>query len=645
MQKLLIAIVTLLFIFVGDGYSNTLVIDEQGDIFAETDRYQVRFRNGNVIHVHNKLTKETYTVSGRHDATLSGMRGPRFDALEIDGEDYLEPEWEIGGAESLEVEKISPLAVKLTARWHQSTLLMWVVIDVLTGDLIIRQEGFSEQTGISTIGWGIGNLDYNQVSPIVPAHGGKIMNEQNTVDSYWTYPHLWQAPLAVVQGTLGGCFVMSEDETNQFKALGQWPERKKPNFFAIAFDTHNFFPFEDRQHITSATWRFNTYRGDWQVPAERYRQGMIQRNASRLARRPAWVKDIQLVVMYCSLNRNYIRMLDFLAQQINPKNVLIYCRSGWYGGEQEWPDVRVREDLPRFMSAAKQHGFRVMLYTGFQFFSQTHPLYPEWEPFLYQGSDGNILGWNFDHGGPAFINPAASAYRKFHVQTLKNVQERYNIDAFHLDLNYFIGNHAPIDGLTPIQGNMLLHEELIAAMPDIVLSGEFIHAVTSPYLAFYGTGDNPGYGDPHPISDFLFSQWSPAYSGTFAYLAQRNVKPEHKHDPEALEGNIQELEILNAHIKTYKQLDVVPTIRYYFESHFAVYQAISILHRTNSNAEFWEGLEQMVNTYREDLNLDGVVNILDLVIVAGAFGKEQPDLNGDDVVNILDLVIVANAFN
>ena len=42
-----------------------------------------------------------------------------------------------------------------------------------------------------------------------------------------------------------------------------------------------------------------------------------------------------------------------------------------------------------------------------------------------------------------------------------------------------------------------------------------------------------------------------------------------------------------------------------------------------------------------DVNGDGVVNILDLVIVANGLGKTEPDINGDGIVNILDLVAVA----
>ena len=45
-----------------------------------------------------------------------------------------------------------------------------------------------------------------------------------------------------------------------------------------------------------------------------------------------------------------------------------------------------------------------------------------------------------------------------------------------------------------------------------------------------------------------------------------------------------------------------------------------------------------------DVNGDGRVNVLDLVMVANAFGETAPDLNGDGIVNVLDLVLVANAF-
>ena len=47
-----------------------------------------------------------------------------------------------------------------------------------------------------------------------------------------------------------------------------------------------------------------------------------------------------------------------------------------------------------------------------------------------------------------------------------------------------------------------------------------------------------------------------------------------------------------------------------------------------------------------DINQDGVVNILDLTLVAQAFGTDSrnADVNADGVVNVFDLVVVANQF-
>ena len=630
MKKLIIAVVMLLFIFVGDGYSNTLSVNTQGDIFAETDRYEVRFTKGSIVHLHNKLTQETYT----------------HQEVKTIPEDFLDfSSHKIIDADFLVVEKVAPLTAKLTAVWrerqHLKTLTMWVSIDELTGDLVIKQEGSDLRHGADTISWRLWNLDPNQVSVIVPANGGLLIDEAKSRENMgfeFSFPgRAWQARLAILQGDTGGCSVMSTDETFQFNRFNC---RRYRDAFELQFRTENFWPAEDRpeesedfQHIVSTTWRLNTYSGDWQVPAETYRQAMIQRNASRVAPKPAWVKDIKLIMMYCSYSHpEYIlSMFDFVAKQIDPKNVLFYCRSGWGSEGQEWPDHHAREDLPVLMSAAKRHGFRVMLYAGFLYVGQDHPLYPEWEPFLYRGRRGGITGWELERGGPAIINPAYSGYRDYKVQVLKNLQSTYNIDGFALDFNNYVPNQKPIEGLTPIQGNMLLHEELIAAMPRVVFAGEGISELTAPYTPLYARGDDAGY--THPITDFLFSQWTQSFGGPLSYLGKR-------HDP-------QEREILNTHIDLYKHLDVIPTIRYRYKYHFEIYQGISIFHQTNSNAEFWEELGRMVNTpYREDLNFDGVVNILDLVIVANAVGDPTgPDLNSDGVVNILDLVMVAIALN
>ena len=73
------------------------------------------------------------------------------------------------------------------------------------------------------------------------------------------------------------------------------------------------------------------------------------------------------------------------------------------------------------------------------------------------------------------------------------------------------------------------------------------------------------------------------------------------------------------------------------------YRAKAWTESTDQNGLGTPGYHRSLNA---DLNNDGVVNILDLVLVASQFGmtgNTAADLNGDGVVNISDLVLVAGA--
>ena len=66
----------------------------------------------------------------------------------------------------------------------------------------------------------------------------------------------------------------------------------------------------------------------------------------------------------------------------------------------------------------------------------------------------------------------------------------------------------------------------------------------------------------------------------------------------------------------------------------------------DNTIRLWELIPVTIPLLVEDVNEDGVVNILDLVLVAGQLGQtgqNDADVNGDGIVNILDLVLIAGA--
>ena len=114
------------------------------------------------------------------------------------------------------------------------------------------------------------------------------------------------------------------------------------------------------------------------------------------------------------------------------------------------------------------------------------------------------MGWFWDRTDMpryriAAINPASAEFRKYFVQQLKEVWQRYGVDAFFLDVSARVENDANglIDGLNAGQGNVLLHKELAAAMPGIVFGGESLHEVTFFRESFAQRWKNPATVGPH----------------------------------------------------------------------------------------------------------------------------------------------------
>ena len=489
------------------------------NVFVETDTYEIQFTDGVITQLYNKLTGEAYTLP-LGGGGVTGFRG-RSGLLKRDGRSIWTDQ-----ATLTEARKIAPLKAEILFRQGQNEFRLFIGVDARSGDLLIEQDGTSETASVYGIQWGCGNLNVRNLDLILPARGGQIIDaESPIVYRTFTYPGLWkagiwEAQLAIMQGEQGGFFVRGADETFQFKALHY---EKDVDSFALGFETQNQAPFDALTSAKSVVWRLNTYTGSWRVPARQYRDWMEQTfKPWRLDEMPAWVQKIGLVVTLIALLD--INVLDKLARQVDPTKTLLYLVD-WTkdGHDMNLPDYTPKEDFAEFVKAAHRYGFRVMPHTNLVGVSPYHPLYAEFKKSQFRDEwSGNLIGWEWEQTESphrhAWINLADSKFRKLFVQQLKEIWEKYRVDAFFLDISHAVINDANglIEGLTAAQGNVQMHLELAEAMPGVVFSGEGLHEVTFFRESFaqrwkvspWHVGPS---AKPHPISAFLFSPYTLPY--------------------------------------------------------------------------------------------------------------------------------------
>ena len=519
-------------------------------VVVDTDTYQVQFTDGVITHLSNKRTEETYTlplgVGG-----VTGFRGRSGLLRKNIGAIWTDQ------ATLTEARKIAPLKAEIVFRQGQNTFRLFIGVDARSGDLLLEQEGTSDTAGVYGIQWGCINLNVRNLDLILPADGGQIVNAMAPFTSrsfHYPFPS-WEVQLAILQGEQGGFFVRGADETFQFKTLHY---EKYVDSFALGFETQNQAPFDALTSAKSVVWRLNTYAGDWRVPARQYREWMERTfKPWRLDEMPAWVGDIGLIVTYID-PRLDVGILDKLAEQVDPTKTLLYLNQ-WrkYPFDVNFPDYTAKPEFGRFVEAAHQRGFRVMAHVNLIGVNAEHPRYPEFQKFQYRSQwNGNPMGWFWDRTDMpryriAAINPASAEFRKYFVQQLKEVWQRYGVDAFFLDVSARVENDANglIDGLNAGQGNVLLHKELAAAMPGIVFGGESLHEVTFFRESFAQRWKNPPQWDPtrrsipHPVSAFLFSP----YTVPYGYLGLPNPD--------------RGLQLYQEYLDTYEIWGVLPTLR------------------------------------------------------------------------------------
>ena len=489
------------------------------NVYVETDTYEVEFTDGVITHLHNKLTEEVYTLP-LGIGGVTGFRG-RSGLLKRDGGSIWTDQ-----ATLTEARKVAPLKAEIVFRQGQNEFRLFIGVDARSGDLLIEQEGTSDTTGVYGIQWGCGNLDVRNLDLILPARGGQIIDAESLITSRtFTYPGLWkagiwEAQLAILQGGQGGFFVRGTDATFQFKALHY---EKDVESFALGFETQNQAPFDALTSAKSVIWRLNTYSGDWRVPARQHRDWMEQTfKPWRLDQMPSWVQEIGLVVNLLGLLDTNV--LGKLAEQVDPTKTLLYLVD-WTkdGHDMNYPEYTPKEGFEEFVKVAHRYGFRVMPHTNLVGVSPYHPLYSEFRESQFRDEwSGNLIGWEWEQTESphrhAWINLADSKFRKFFVQQLKEIWEKYRVDAFFLDISHAVINDANglIEGLTPAQGNVQMHLELAEAMPGVVFGGEGLHEVTFFRESFAQRWSvSPWHGGPsarpHPISSFLFSPYTLPY--------------------------------------------------------------------------------------------------------------------------------------
>ena len=476
----------------------------------------------------NKLTVHTRTVEAVFD-------GPAMVSLRAvdDPTEFLHPQppahavdmFYLNGNElgqdkhqTVSVRRLSPAAARIVVQGADSQRSLLVAADAKTGDILVTPNGISSRRGVRSVGWRV--PIHPQATAILPVVNGMRIpsSAAHPPSGRFPWPFKWEAQLAIAERS-GACMMIhSQEQAYQFKALrlGRNGDRTE-----LCFESEPPGPLWQNRTAGGVEWRINVYKGDWKVPAARYRAWMqrVHDLAAKREGRPAWVDKITLAVCWAWADE---KMLDALAAVHPPEETLIHLSHHWRNDKYDinYPDYTPNETGLKYTAKAREMGFHVMPHFNYWALDMKHAFFQEVRDFQIRSVDQNKPeGWywppqTYDYTRMAYIHPGLGIWRNKLVDVVLDTCGKMDTDAAFIDQTLCTWNtdNGLVEGMNTIEGMRTLQEEFAAIRPELVLVGEGLNEVSFQRQCFAQAHIHDGWGklEPkhvdaaHPICSFLW---------------------------------------------------------------------------------------------------------------------------------------------
>jgi hypothetical protein len=483
---------------------------KDGKVFIETDTLSAVIDKGVLISLKSKPNGEEFIT--RPDIT-------KFRALQllyIKDEIVQINEEKFG---SIETRQISDQKAEIIFHSWDGDGVLSISVDAGTGDLLIEPSAYSSRPGVLACRWSISGIkpELDLVAPFF--QGIKLkLNDPLIKNTRWKWPFYWEAGFAILQSSGGGFWIHTQDNKYRFKAL-QTGIADDP--YVIGLDSEAYGPIDDNLSSGGICWRINTFKGDWHVPAENYRQWYWKAYdlEPEERKRQPWISGSKLAISWCPGNP---AILDALADRVPPGRILLHFPDWRIDNyDENYPNYIANENAKDFIKKCKKMGFHVMPHFNSIDMDPSNPVYAQIRDFQYRDVETRQLqGWswykdkvigvpesnrsqlnNRDKKVMVKIHPGLSMWRSILGENILRAARENSLDTIFIDVTLCTWNihNCIVESMAPTEGMNRLIKHIAGLGGGLAIGGEGLNEITAQGQSF---------GQVH-----LFKSWQTSIEG------------------------------------------------------------------------------------------------------------------------------------